>query len=69
MFFCEINNITYPGHQFLNTVRPEPIWNKTKNIVAKVGNHTLAFVESVAHDIAVESAKQAITVMMGQQQH
>lgn len=66
MFFCEINNITYLGHQFLNTVRPEPIWDKTKNVVAKVGNHTLGFIEKVAHDIAVESAKQAVAVMMGQ---
>lgn len=30
---------------------------KTKNIVGKVGNHTLEFVEGVAHDVAVEFAK------------
>lgn len=66
MMFCEIENITYAGHQFLATVRPEPIWNKTKSIISQIGVHTLGFIEGVAHDIAVESAKQAVTIMMTQ---
>lgn len=61
---CRIENITYAGHQFLATVKPETIWNKTKSVVSKVGVHTLAFIESVAHDMAVESAKQAVTIAM-----
>ena len=66
MTICQIENITYLGHQFLETVRPEPIWNKTKSVVSKVGVHTLGFIEGVAHDIAVESAKQAVTITMTQ---
>ena len=34
--------------------------SKTKSIINKVGNHTLEFVENVAHDVAVESAKELI---------
>lgn len=64
MQFCDIENITYAGHQFLATVKPETIWNKTKSVVSKVGVHTLAFIEGVAHDMAVESAKQAVTIAM-----
>ena len=66
MAICEIENITYLGHQFLETVRPEPIWNKTKSVVSKVGVHALGFIEGVAHDIAIESAKQAVTIAMTQ---
>lgn len=66
MMFCDIENITYAGHQFLSNIRPQPIWEKTKSIVSKIGNHTLGFIEGVAHDIAVESAKQAVTIMMTQ---
>lgn len=61
---CTIAEITYRGHQFLDTIKPEPIWDKTKNVIKSVGNHTLNFIESTAHDIAVETAKQAVTVMM-----
>ena len=64
MAICEIQNITYVGHQFLETVRPKPIWDKTKSVVTKVGVHTLGFIEEIAHDIAVESAKQAVSVAM-----
>lgn len=62
----EIYNITYRGQQFYEATKPENIWSKTKSIVSKVGIHSLEFIESIAHDVAVESAKQAITIMMNQ---
>ena len=64
--FQEIFNVTYGGHQFYESIKPQPIWDKTKSIVSKVGVHTLGFIEGVAHDIAVESAKQAVTISMSQ---
>ena len=64
----DITNITYRGHKFIESIKDENVWNKTKNIIGKVGNHTLDFIESVAHDVAVESAKQAVTIMMTQEQ-
>ena len=60
MYVCHIENITYAGHQFLDSVRPETVWNQTKSIIKKMGIHTLEFIESVAHDVVVESAKQAV---------
>lgn len=53
-------------HKFLETIKPELIWNKTKSIISKVGVHTLNFIEDIAHDVAVESAKQAVTIAMTQ---
>lgn len=64
--YVEIYNVTHRGHQFYETIQPENIWNKTKSVIANVGVHTLGFVESVAHDVAVESAKQAVTITMMQ---
>lgn len=58
---CDISNITYRGHKFLETVRPETIWQKTKTIVSKVGVHTLDFIEDIAKEVAIELAKQAFT--------
>lgn len=62
--FVEIYNVTHRGHQFYETIQPESIWNKTKSVISKVGVHTLGFVESVAHDVSVESAKQAVVIAM-----
>lgn len=61
-----IYNVTHKGHQFYESIQPEPIWNKTKKVVSKIGVHTLDFIECVAHDIAIESAKQAVTLVMTQ---
>lgn len=63
---CTIEDITYRGHQFIETVKEPTIWEKTKSIASKIGNHTIGFIEGTAHDIAVESAKQAVTIMMMQ---
>lgn len=63
---CSICEVTYTGHKFYETVQPESIWDKTKSIVNKVGNHTLNFIEETAQIIASESAKQAVTIMMMQ---
>ena len=57
---CDIADITYKGHCFLNTIRPENIWEKTKSVVSKIGNHTLEFIEQTAHDVAVECSKEMI---------
>lgn len=62
---CAICEVTYTGHKFYETIQPESVWNKTKSIVGKIGNHTLGFIESVAHDVAVESAKEFVRISSG----
>lgn len=64
--FQEIRNVTYIGQRFYETIKPEKVWEKTKGVINKVGVHTLDFIETVAHDAAVESAKQAVTIAMTQ---
>lgn len=61
---CFIDDITMRGYQFAETVRESTVWEKTKSIASKVGNHTLGFIEGVAHDVAVEMGKQAIVIAM-----
>lgn len=63
-----VNEVTYIGYQLFESIQPEPIWNKTKSVLKQVGVHSLKFIETVAHDVAVESAKQAVSVMISQQQ-
>ena len=63
---CLIIDVTMKGHQFAENIKEPTVWNKTKSIANKVGNHTLHFLESLAHDVAIGIAKQTISVMMQQ---
>lgn len=56
-----IDIITHKGHQYLESVREQSVWEKVKSVAENTGNHTLEFLKLVAHDIAVESAKAYIT--------
>ena len=57
---ANISNVTHRGHEFYESIKPQSVWKKTKSVISKVGVHTLGFIETVAHDVAVESAKQLI---------
>ncbi len=63
-----VNEVTYLGYQFYESIQPEPIWQKTKTILKQVGVHSLNFIESVAHDVAAECAKQIIPIIVSNQE-
>jgi len=42
--------LTYEGHQFLDTVRENKIWEKTKKILSSIGGASLSVITSVATD-------------------
>lgn len=52
MFFCEINNITWDGHQFLNTIRPKTVWEATKDGASKLGVMSMHALSSIAMKIS-----------------
>lgn len=62
--FCNIYDISYQGHQFLESIRPESVWKKTKTIVSTVGNHSLKFIEDTAQKCAVTATATFINNMM-----
>ena len=52
--------LTWPGHEFLDAVRSDTVWNKTKKVFATNGiTMTFDLVKSVAADIAVALVKGA----------
>lgn len=59
-----VESMTYAGHKFLESIRPQSVWNKTKSIISKVGSHTLGFVEDTAQKIAIEYAKSLINPVL-----
>lgn len=51
MYFCEIENITWNGHQFLNTIRPTSIWEATKSGASKLGIMSVSALSMIASEI------------------
>lgn len=54
MVFCDIENITWEGHQFLNTIRPVSIWDATKNGAKKLGVMSISALSMISSEIVKE---------------
>jgi len=51
MFYCEIQNITWNGHQFLNNIRPLSIWEATKIKAKQIGGMSIGALSMVSMSI------------------
>lgn len=52
MYICEIQNITWNGHQFLNTIRPTSVWEATKLGASKLGIMSIQALSTIAMKVA-----------------
>lgn len=57
---CWIEDVTFQGHQFLESIKESSAWEKTKSIASRVGNYTLNFIEDTAQKIAVTATAALI---------
>lgn len=48
MFTCFVRGITWEGHEFLDAVRDEGVWNHTKKALLPIGSASFDVVKSVA---------------------
>lgn len=55
----KIFDITYCGHQYLETIRDNKVWSQTKSIAEKIGCKSL--------DVLIEIASRVITNLITQQ--
>lgn len=61
--YYQITDMSFNAIQLLETIRPETIWDKTKSIANKVGNHTLKYIEDTAQKVAITATATLITSM------
>lgn len=57
---CCVIYITYSGHEFLNTIRANPTWEKTLDIAGEIGNFSLRILEKIAEGVATAAIKQKL---------
>ena len=43
-----IKSITYNGHQFLDNIRDDNVWDETKSIISKLSSVSLPIIQQVA---------------------
>ena len=58
---CNIYDISFYGHQFIENIRPESVWEKTKGIATSIGNHSLKFIEDTAQKCAVTATATMVS--------
>lgn len=56
----QINGLSPSGHQFLENVRPNTAWEKSKSVASKVGSFSLDFLSKVAASVTAELIKRQL---------
>lgn len=51
MYICEIKNITWYGHAFLNDIRPKTIWEATKEKAKQIGGMSVQSLSLISASI------------------
>ena len=55
-----VNRLTYDGHQFLDSIRPQSTWDKIHTICEKTGLKSLSTVMEIADMLLPDTLKAAI---------
>lgn len=61
IYTLEVISLTYSGHQFLDTIRPESTWNKIHNICDKTGLKSVSAIMDIANILFPETIKSFIS--------
>lgn len=56
-----VSQITWEGHKFLDTIRDNNVWGKTKKVLSKVSSASLSFTATVASQILSSVISQYLT--------
>lgn len=60
-----VSSLTWQGHEFLENIKDDTIWSKTKNVMNEKGiNFTIKAIEQIATkliDIGIQAAIKSIT--------
>ncbi len=55
-----IGDLTFFGHEFLENIKKDTTWNKTKSILFKIGSYSFDAIKQVSALVIAELIKQAV---------
>lgn len=56
-----INCLTYDGHKFIDTVRDNTIWKKTKSTISEIASVSFSILQSVASQLIMDAISGKLT--------
>ena len=56
----QIYDITFLGHEFLNNIHSDNVWNTVKNVSSKIGANSISALTQIATNVVTELIKQTI---------
>lgn len=59
-FVARVSDLTYSGHEFLNTIRKDTLWEKTKNIAKNIGISSLSGLSEIGKQLASSAITDAL---------
>ncbi|EUJ41960.1 DUF2513 domain-containing protein [Brochothrix campestris] len=54
LYSCRISSLTWDGHAFLDTIRDDTVWAKTKSATEKLTSVSLNMLSSIGSEIVVK---------------
>ena len=54
-----INDLTFQGHEFLDSIKVDSNWNKTKDVAKKVGSFSLNTLKDISAQVIAEVIKKS----------
>ena len=57
-----ISQLTLKGHDLLDNIRPEQVWDKTKGVLQKVGSFSLSIMSQVAGETMAAYTKSIMNL-------
>lgn len=58
--FVYVSSLTWDGHKFLDNIRDNEVWRKTKSIVSKFSSVSLGIISNVAAQVITALIKQQL---------
>ena len=67
IYFFVVGSLTWEGHEFLDKIRQDTIWHKTKNVITKQGlPMAIDVVKQVAQSIITSMTEGAVKAIINQ---
>ena len=57
-----LQDITYNGHQFLANIHSDNVWNKTKDVLSKIGTTSVSSITFVANQVVTTLIKNLLGI-------
>lgn len=57
-YIGSVDCITWEGHKFLDTIRDNQVWSKTKQVLSKVSSASISFASTVASQVLTNLIQQ-----------